>query len=109
MVIGSQKLFEYYQKYNQTIGLDSYRSKQNPISHNTKHVILLLSVAQFSVSSAASILFDAGTTFDYGISVSYLLLDITIVVEIFLSIYQMEKMSKFIVNCEQFIEKSKFE
>lgn len=106
-MVGSPKLFKYYRKYNQVIGLDSSKLHRNSISQNAKRVILLLSVAQFFVSSAASIVFDAGTTFDYGISVSYLLLDITIAIEIFLSIYQMEKTSKFIENCEQFIEQSK--
>lgn len=104
---GSAKLFKYYQRYNQILGFTSPKPNGNPVLLNSKNVILLISLAQYFMSTAASMLFEAQSVVDYGTIVSYLVLDITIATEIFLSIYQMEKTSKFIESCEQFVARSK--
>lgn len=104
---GSIKLFQYYQKFNQAVGIYSRQSDQNSNSINSKNVILIVSIAQFFVSSTAFLLFDAKSILDYGISVSALLVEISVTVYMLILIYQMEKTLKFIENCEQFLEKSK--
>lgn len=102
---GAVKLFQFVQKCHQAYGI--YPVQPNQRKHSTKFIVLM-SYAQFSVTTAAFVLFKAKSMFDFGF-VFFLLISITNAIAVYLIfIWQSQNTFEFIGNCEGFIEKSKY-
>lgn len=106
---GTVELFRFIQKTYQDIGIIPPRPNENHCSFNAKKWYFLFCLAQFFISAAAYLLFEANSIIEYGMvfytcsttvfsSVVYLIL-----------IWQRENILDFIANCEGFIqEKSEY-
>lgn len=104
----SIKLFQFIQKYYRAIGIHKPESNQvDRQSFNSINWFFFLNVIPMLIATTAFFLYKAESMFEYGLSVYYVF-SLTFG-EIFyvLPIWQTENLSKFIENCERFIEKSK--
>lgn len=110
MAGGSIKLFAFYKKYNQVIGTDSSPPPNQNHQHQTldaaKPIIVAICLGQFFISTAAFVLFEAKTIYDYGITFFAILSMILTIFTYLIPFVQMRRILKFIENCEKFIEKS---
>lgn len=99
---GSIKLFQFFQRIHQAIGI--HPSQSNPT--NWGRIVLLVCFVQ--ILFTAIFLFDAKSMFDLGFAFFLLISLINAVVNYFIFICESENTLKFIQSCEAFIEKSKY-
>lgn len=101
------KLFKFIQKANREIGIHPSHSNQISRRINSKVWFIILCHADFFISSAANLVFEANSMIEYGIACYTCSTAVFSVATYLISFWQMENILKFIENCERFIEKSK--
>lgn len=102
----SVKFFLFIQKYYNAVGIHSPQTNQTRCSFNRKNVIFCVCMMQLMLSITAFLLFKAKTVLDFGPSIFFLLCLILGITSYLIPIWQMGNLSKFIENCEAFIETS---
>lgn len=103
----SIKLFQFVQQCHQIIGVFPSQSNQNQrLIKSTKTKFLIFS-AQLMVSTAGFLVFEAKSMFEYGFTFFILISIINSIVVYLIFIWQSKNTSKFVENCEGFIEKRK--
>lgn len=104
---GSMKIFQYYQKSLHFIGIypSQPNEKQSPI--NLKNKILLIACLQTVLTTAAFIIFDATSMFDFGMAFFALISISECEFSVLILIWQSDNTFQFFTTCEKFIEKSK--
>lgn len=106
----SIKLFQYIQKHYRAIGIHPNESNQiKRHFFNKKNWILVIGLVQLIVPTLAFLLFDVESMLDFGLSVYFLLGFSFCLIYYIICIWQVENISRFIENCEIFIEQSKFD
>lgn len=100
------KLFQFAQQCHQIIGIHPYLPNQKYLSANSTRAIILTASTQLFFTTAAFILFEAESMFDYGFSFSMAIAGANGIAVYIIFIRQSENTLKFIGNCEGFIEKS---
>lgn len=106
----SIKLFQFMQKHYRAIGIQPH--ELNQIDHsffNTKNWILFICLIQLIITILAFLLFKARSMFELGLSVCFLLGLSAAGIFYIIYIWQIDNISKFIENCEKFIERSKLD
>lgn len=98
----SMKLFQFNRKYCQTIGIKSPQSN----TFNAINWIFVVCVAQFALTSAAFMLFDANSMGEYGVTFVAVVCAVEAMAIYTIIIWKLEDISKFIEKCEAFIEDS---
>lgn len=102
------KLFQFIQKYYRAIGIHKPEPSQSDRHFlNSTNYIFILSSAPMLISSLAFLLYQAKTTYDFGLSIYYLSCLIFSGIYYIIYIRQIKNISKYIENCEMFIEQSK--
>lgn len=104
----SIRLFQFVQKFHQTIGIYPPRANQKRRSIHSKSIICLGFLAQFIVSTVVFLAHDAKSMFDYGFGFFGLTTVINCTVIYILFTWQSETLLNYIENCERFIETSKY-
>lgn len=102
------KLFQFLQKYNRAMGIDSVE-QSNDICFliNWKKFIFLAAEVQYTAALMAFMFFEAKTIFQYGTIFFGIASSIFSIVAHLIYSRQMKNFSKFNENCEKFIEKRK--
>lgn len=104
----SIELFQFIQNYLRAIGVHRPEPKQNdPHFFNSKNWIFILSGVPMLISSLAFFVYQAETAFDYGLTFYYSSCLVFGAIFYINYIWKVENISKFIENCETFIEQSK--
>lgn len=104
----SQNLFQFIQKFYQTIGIYSCVEKSlKKCAINPRNMIILILLTLYTLTMVAFLLFDAETMFDYGFGFYAIIAIINFILNYLLFIWKFEKTVIFIENCTEFIEKSK--
>lgn len=107
--VDSIKLFQFNQKYCELIGIKLPRSNQQHTALNCKNFIFIICSTQLAIALFGFLLTDAKSMDEYAV-IFFTLTDlIQTMVAYFVLIWKLENVSKFIENCEQFIEKSMWE
>lgn len=104
IMAGSIKLFQFFQKINQILGI--CESPSNPKQWSRKTVFLIL-FAPCTISTFGFLLVEAKSVFDNAFGIFTLVLVISALLIYLLIVWQSENMLKSIEGCEKFIEKSK--
>lgn len=105
---GSVKLFQFIQKFHQTLGIYPPQLKQQPYQINSINKIFLVCLVQMIITTTAFLMFEAESMFSYGLAFFVLIAMINGVVIYLTFIWQFENTVKYIGNCEEFIVKSKY-
>lgn len=103
---GSHKLFQFFQKFHQTMGIYPLRSTEQKYPTKWGIMILLVCFAQILFTTIS--MFQAHSIFEYGFAFFQIIGVTNVVVIHFIFICESENTLKFIENCEVFIEKSTF-
>lgn len=103
------KLFQFNQKYCETIGIRLLASNQSHYRLNSKNLILIFFVVQFAIASAAFVVYDAESMGEYGVTFFVFIATVISMVDYSITIWKREFISTFTENCEVFIEKSKLD
>lgn len=105
---GSIKLFQFIQKYFRAIGVRGTETNQiNRSFFNLKNLIFISSAAPMLISTSTFLLYEAETTYDFGLSTYYLICLIFTGIYYIIYIWQIGNIFKFIENCETFVGQSK--
>lgn len=103
----SIKLFQFLQKYNRAMGIDSIKESNDICCGiNWKKFIFLAAEVQYTVELMAFMFFEAETIFEYGTIFFGIASSIFSIVTHLIYSRQMKNFSEFNENCEHFIEKS---
>lgn len=102
----SPKLFQFVQKFYQTMGIFSSQPSQL-IWLNVKKIFFLFFITASFISISSFFLFKASTISEYGSSFSGALSDLYALLDLLITIWQMPNILKLIRMFEIFIEKSK--
>lgn len=103
MAGGSVKLFQFNQKYCQSIGIELPNSNENRYTFS----VILIFVTIFAMALFGYLVYGAQSMAEYGIVFFVLINNIFGTATYYITIWKMKDISKFTQNCEQFIEKSK--
>lgn len=95
------KLFLFIQNFCRAIGIH--------LPYSRKNVIFLICLAQSVLSTLAFLLSEAKSVVDFGTALFFLSTLVLAMALYLILIWKMENISKFIENCEAFIETSKYE
>lgn len=108
-MVGSIQLFQFVQKFHQTIGINLFQPNQNECSTtiSARTTTIFACMIQFTLSVFAYLVFEAKSLFDYGIGFFAIICSIAGILICALFVSQQQNFSKFIKICEEFIEKSK--
>lgn len=107
-MVGSIKLFQFIQKFHQTIGIyPSSQPNRKQHSINLTNTIFLICSVQNMFATAAFLVFEANSMFDYGFPIFSIIGIINGVVIYLTFIWQSKNTLKFIEFSERFIEKRK--
>lgn len=101
------KLFQSLLKYFQILGTFSSELSENR-GLNQRNVVVQFINVQLIVSAVAFTLLKAETLIEYGLNFYAYVTQSLCTFFIFLQIYRMLEILKFIKNCEKFIEQSMF-
>lgn len=101
----SINLFEFNQKYCQSVGIGSESLR---IQFNSINSIYVICVGQYAVTLIAFAVYDAKTMAEYGVIFFTLTCLCESAVAYFITIWQLNGILKYIDYCEQFIKKSKY-
>lgn len=105
----SIKLFQLFQKIQQSIGIDPAPTNQKAhISTISIRGIFVICDAQWMFSMTAFFVIAANSMFEYGLSFLWIITAWTYLVIYLILTQQSQNTLKFIENCERFIEKSKY-
>lgn len=100
------QLFKFIQNTYQAIGIYPPESNQNRNLNNWKKWFNLFCLAQFFITSASYVLFEAKTMIEYGM-VFFTCATVVASTIIYLVLFsQLKNTSNYIGNCERFFEKS---
>lgn len=102
---GSIKLFQFFQRIHQTLGIHPSRSNQKKYPIEWRKILFLVCFAQ--ILFTAIFMLDAKSMFDYGFAFFLLICLINAHVIYLIFIWESENTLEFIQCCEVFIEKSK--
>lgn len=105
---GTIKLFKFFQKSCQNIGIHPPESNRNRSPINWKNWLILFCHAEFYTSSAAFLLFEENWMIEYGIIFYTCTSGLLASVLYLLMIFEVKNISTFIKNCERFVEKSEY-
>lgn len=103
----SIKLFQFNQKYSQSVGICLPKSSQRRFSINPINLLFIISLSLFLAASFAFILHDAKSMRDYGVEFFTIISIIEAMFMYSIPVWQLKNMLKFIEHCEGFIETSK--
>lgn len=105
---GSIRFLQFVQKFYRIIGIDPSQRGQNQRSTNSTQKFFLIGSAQSMFTTAAFLMFEATSIFNYGYAF-YILISIINSATIYvIFILRSGNTSKFIENCERFIAKSEY-
>lgn len=104
---GSIKIFQLFRKCHQTIGIHPPQPNQKQPLINWIKWIFVICLAQLMFATAAFMVFEAKSMFDYGLAFLLSIAIINSLVVYLIFIWQTENIVKFIGNCEDFIVESK--
>lgn len=102
-MVSSIKLFQFIQKYNRTLGINSPKSNKTCL----KNLIFVFCEVQFGAALIAFMSIEANSMLEYGITCFPFSCAMVGVIVYLISIWQIKNCSKLIENCERFIEKRK--
>lgn len=105
----SIKLFQFNQKYCEAIGIFLPRSNYTRYKLIVLNLIFIFSSAEFAMTSAAFLVYDATSMGEYGITFLILIGIMKAVVDYYAILWKLADFFKFIESCEAFIGKSKSE
>lgn len=107
IMAGSVELFQFFQRFHQTIGIAHGPLPNQKQYSNSMKAIFLIILIQIVITTVAFLLFEAQISmFDYCFGFCCLITLIESIDIYLLFIQQSEDTMKFIKNCEGFIEKS---
>lgn len=104
----SVKLFQFFQKFQQIIGLYPPQPNQREILIIAKRALFLIWFPQPILSLVAYFVYEAESMFEFGFAIYTLLTLLNSVAIYLLFIWQLKNTLEFIANCEGFIAKSKW-
>lgn len=104
MAGASIKLFQFNQKFCQTMGIKLSRSNKN--RYVFEHVIFVIFETLFAITLVAFLLYDAESMGEYGATFFTLITIMLAFVIYFVMVWKIQNIMKFTENCERFIEKS---
>lgn len=108
IMASSIKVFQFNQKFHQTIGFYLPQPNQNKLSLNLENKIVLIVFTQYGLTVGAYLVFEANRIADYTfgfIGLSSIAHSILIYM---LFLWQLGNTLEFFENCEKFIEKSMY-
>lgn len=100
------KLFQFFQKVNETMGIYESKSKSRKCLFNSRSIFYLFVAAQFWSFNTLFLVFEAESMVDYGFGFYTFISVICCLVPYLLFIWQFENMLKFVENSEKFLLKS---
>lgn len=100
------KFFQFIQKIYQEIGIHPRRSNQKRNAINWKKWLNLFCLAQFFITSAAYLLFDAKSMIEYGMAFFTCATVVASTIIYLVLFWQMKNTLDYIERCERFVEKS---
>lgn len=106
---GSIQLFQFVRKFHQTIGIRLSQSNQNQKQSSiisARAIIFFICTAQLILTTVAYLVFEAKSMLEFGFTFYMVITEVNCVVIYAIFIWQSKNTSKFIENCEVFIEKS---
>lgn len=104
----SVKLFQFFQICQKFMAIFPSHSDETRRSLIIRRTLVLLGMAAYVLPTAAYLIFDAQSMFDFGIGMFCSLTGLCGAVVYSLLIWQSENTAKFFESCEQFIAKRKF-
>lgn len=103
----SIKLFQFFQRYCEAIGMEVPQSNENRFKLNAMSLFFIFSLIEYWIASAAFMLFDANSMSEYGMTFVILCCDGIVIIVYSVMIWQLKDISNYIEFCERFIEMSK--
>lgn len=107
MVSKSIELFQFNQKYCQTIGIHMAQTKKDRHTVNSIRLVFSVVLLLYSMASVAYVVYDAETISDYGACFFVLIAVAETVTMYLVTISKWKDILIFTENCERFIEKRK--
>lgn len=104
---GLVKSFQFFQKYQQIIGIHSSQAKRMQYAIISKRVIFLAASAMYMFPTVAYLVFDTESIFDYGMAFLTTSSTTNSVVVYLIFVWKLENILAFIDICDAFITKSK--
>lgn len=108
IMAASPKLFQFFQKCHQALGISASQSNQKRYSIIWRRAIFFTITVQYCVTVIAYLVIEAKLMFDYGLGIFVLISAINTVIVYLIFVWQRENTLKFIENCEEFIAKSEY-
>lgn len=105
----SIKLFQFHQKVCQTIGIYTTGLNEKRYQLISIRLICVISLIQLAMATAAFLSYDAKSMGEFGIGFYALITTIHGMIAYMIVISKMDDVLKYVKNCEEFIEKSKWE
>lgn len=105
---GAIKLFKFTQKAYQGIGIYPPESNQSRSRINAKNYFFLVCQAQYFITTAAYLLFEANSMIEYGMTFFTCTTVITVIALYTILLGRMQNILNYIENCDRFIEKSEY-
>lgn len=107
MIAGAMELFQSVRRYWHTMGIYSVELSQSSIT-NWKALFFAVSIMLLLISSTSFFLLKSTSVYEYGYSLYASSSEFNILIDFSITVWQMPNTLKFIANCENFIEKSKY-
>lgn len=104
---GSIKLFQFFQKFQQTMGICPSQPNQNEYFITARKMCVFFCNTQITLTMIAFLVFETVSMFEFGFTFFLTNGMINSIVVYIISAWQVENTLKFIESCEGFIAKSK--
>lgn len=108
IMAGSMKLFLFFQKIHQTLGIHPPQAFQKKFLINSSNVFYLVGLAHFALGAFEFLIWEGNSLFDIGLVFYVIIISIACIVFYIIFIWQNENTLSFIKDCEKFIENSKW-
>lgn len=102
------KLLQYFQKIHRIIGIFPSQPNERYPPNKLTRIVVVISLVQFILSSAAFFMLEAKSMLEYGFSYCVFSCGIQAIVVYLLFVEQSQNTLGFIVRCERFIENSEY-
>lgn len=103
----SIKLFQFFQKFHETIGISISQANRKQWIITARKITFLICCLQLMFTTFTFLVFETKSMFEFGFGLFITLSTINTNVVYLISLWQLEKTSKYIENCEEFIRKRK--
>lgn len=103
---GSMKLFLFFRKIHQTVGIHAPQQFQKQFSIKSQNAIFLFCIGQYTLTAVEFLVFEENSLFTIGLAFYTFLCLIASTVYYLIFIWQNGNALSFIQNCEKFIENS---